>query len=495
MTSALLWTAIDAAAATDGMSIGDWAATGVSIDSRTTRPGDLFVALRGPTFDGHDYVADAFANGATAAVVHRAGRGVNPDAPLLIVDDTMDALADLGTYARLRTAARVVGVTGSVGKTGTKEALRLALEAQADGAGRTFATTGNLNNHWGVPLSLARMPADSRYGVFELGMNHAGEIAPLSRLVKPDVSIITTVEAVHIENFDSVEGIADAKAEIFAGMGPGGVAVLNRDNPHFPRLVAHARTQGIGRIWSFGEHADADARLVDCSLHATASAVNAVIRGEPIQYSLSAPGRHWVMNSLAVLLAVRALGGDPTVAARALSRIQPMRGRGQRTRIRIRDEAGTAGGFLLIDESYNASPVSVGAALKVLARTDLGDDGRRIAVLGDMLELGDHAAALHVGLKKDLVAAEVDQVFACGPMMAKLYDALPPGMRGGYAPDAASLAPMAAAAVRPGDAVVVKGSLGSRMALVVDALQALDIREEEEAGRGTAHPFKLVSGG
>jgi UDP-N-acetylmuramoyl-tripeptide--D-alanyl-D-alanine ligase len=339
------------------------------------------------------------------------------------------------------------------------------------------------------------MPAETRYGVFELGMNHANEIAPLSRMVKPDVSIITAVEAVHIENFDSVEGIADAKAEIFAGMGPGGVAVLNRDNPHFPRLVAHARTQGIGRIWSFGEHPDADARLVDCSLHATASAVAAVIRGEPIQYSLSAPGRHWVMNSLAVLLAVRAVGGDLTVAARALSRIQPMRGRGQRTRIRIRDAAGTTGGFLLIDESYNASPVSVGAALQVLARVDLGDDGRRIAVLGDMLELGDHAADMHVGLKDELAAAEVDQVFACGPMMAKLYDALPAAMRGGYAADSATLAPTVAAAVRPGDAVVVKGSLGSRMALVVDALQALDIQEEEEAGRGTAHPFKLVSGG
>jgi UDP-N-acetylmuramoyl-tripeptide--D-alanyl-D-alanine ligase len=487
MNQGLLWTAIDAAAATDGMAVGDWATTGVSIDSRTTQPGDLFVAIRGPNFDGHDFVADAFARGATAAVVHRACPGVTADAPMLIVDDTLDALVDLGSYARLRTPARIIGVTGSVGKTGVKEALKLGDQAP------TFATVGNLNNHWGVPLSLARMPVDTRYGVFELGMNHAGEIDPLSRQVKPDVSIITTVEAVHIENFDSVEGIADAKAEIFAGMGPGGVAVLNRDNPHFPRLVAHARTQGIGRIWSFGEHVDADARLVDCSLHATASAVNAVIRGEPIQYSLSAPGRHWVTNSLAVLLAARAIGGDVTLAARSLSKIQPLRGRGQRSRIRLSRD-GARGSVLLIDESYNASPVAVTAALKVLAQADLGDEGRRIAVLGDMLELGDHAAAMHVGLKKDLVAAEVDQVFACGPMMAKLYDALPPSMRGGCAPDAAQLAPLVTAALRPGDAVLVKGSAGSRMALAVDAIQALD-ESEEDTGSGSAHPFSLVSGG
>ena len=456
MSQNLLWTAQDAAAATGGTPIGAWQARRVSIDSRTVERGDLFVALVGPNFDGHQFA-------------HRPPVGVDPDAPLLVVDDTTEALNDLGTMGRLRFAGRVAAITGSVGKTSTKEALKVALAAQAP----TFATVGNLNNHWGVPLSLARMPADDAYAVLELGMNHAGEIEPLSRQCKPDVAIITAVEAVHLENFASVDGIADAKAEIFAGMQPDGTAILNRNNRQFPRLVAHARTAGIGQIWSFGEHVDADARLVDCSLHATCSAVSATIRGEPVQYSLSAPGGHWVLNSLSVLLAVKALGADVPAAASALSTIQPLKGRGARSRIRL-GRPGETGAFTLIDECYNASPTSVAASLSVLAKADPDDDGRRIAVLGDMLELGERAGTLHVGLKQPLVGADVDAVFACGPHMAKLFDALPPGMRGGYAADSASLAPMVAAAVRPGDVVMVKGSLGSRMALVIDALQALD---------------------
>ncbi|HET8729011.1 MAG TPA: UDP-N-acetylmuramoylalanyl-D-glutamyl-2,6-diaminopimelate--D-alanyl-D-alanine ligase [Alphaproteobacteria bacterium] len=488
MTSSVLWTALDAAAATDGTATGDWKATGVSIDSRTVRPGDLFIALQGPSFDGHDYVAEALAKGAAAAMVHRPVTAVAADAPLLMVDDTMEGLTSLGAMARLRMNGLITAVTGSVGKTGTKEALRLALEDQAP----TYATLGNLNNQWGVPLSLARMPAETAYGVFELGMNHAGEIEPLSRQVKPHVAIITTVEAVHTEHFSSVEGIADAKAEIFAGMGPASVAVLNRDNPYFARLVAHARTQGIGRIWSFGEHAQADARLVDCSLHATASAVNAVIRGEAIQYSLSAPGRHWVMNSLAVLLAVKALGADLTQAARALAKIAPPKGRGARNRVRLTRE-GETGAVLVIDESYNASPASMAAAIRVLAKSDLGDRGRRIAVLGDMLELGDEAPALHAALKHDLTAAEVDLVFACGPNMAKLYDVLPPTMRGACTADSAALLPIIAEAVRPGDAVMVKGSLGSRMAPIVEALQTLD-ESGGVNGNHTRRPKRAASG-
>ena len=472
-----LWTAQDVAAATSGTPIGQWTASGVSIDSRTVDPGDLFIALVGPNFDGHDYVADALNRGAAAAMVHRPPKAVTPDAPLLVVDDTMEALTALGTFARLRFAGRVVAVTGSVGKTSSKEALRTALSAQAP----TFATAGNLNNHWGVPLSLARMPAGHTYGVLELGMNHAGEIEPLSRQCKPDVAVITTVEAVHLENFDSVEGIADAKAEIFAGMNPTGTAVLNRNNRHFPRLVAHARTAGIGRVWSFGEHPDAEARLLDCSLHATCSAVSASICGEVLQYSLSVPGQHWVLNSLGVLLAVKALGGDPAAAARALSKIQPLKGRGARSRIRLLQDEQIAA-FTLIDECYNASPTSVAASLAVLGTTDPDGGGRRIAVLGDMLELGERAAALHVGLKQPLVAADVDLVFACGPNMAKLFDALPPAMRGAYAPDSRELAVKVAEAAEPGDVIMVKGSLGSRMALVVDALQALDSGEDGQSG-------------
>ncbi|MEO3434384.1 UDP-N-acetylmuramoylalanyl-D-glutamyl-2,6-diaminopimelate--D-alanyl-D-alanine ligase [Inquilinus sp. CAU 1745] len=482
MTGDALWTSLDAEAATAGRATGPaWAATGISIDSRSVRPGDLFIALQGPNFDGHDFVGDALAKGAAAAMIHRPVEGLPGDAPLLTVDDTMDGLVSLGGVARERSPALIAAVTGSVGKTGTKEALRLALEDQAP----TYANVGNLNNHWGVPLSLARMPEEARYGIFELGMNHAGEIAPLSRQVKPHVAIVTTVEPVHLEHFDSVEAIADAKAEIFAGMGPTGIAILNRDNPHFARLLAHARTQGVGRIWSFGDHPDADARLTDCSLHANASAVSAVVMGEPVQYSLSAPGRHWVTNSLAVLLAVKALGADLSSGARGLARITPPKGRGARSRIRFGRD-GRSGSFLLIDESYNASPASLAAALTVLGQTDLGPQGRHVAVLGDMLELGEQAAALHAGLREDLIARKVDLVFACGPLMANLYDTLPPAMRGGYAPDSAALAPLVADAVRDGDVVMVKGSLGSRMAPIVAALQALEPGGDAQNGLRTA---------
>lgn len=464
-----LWRAAEAAAATDGRSSGGWVATGVSIDSRTVQPGDLFVALKGPSFDGHDYVADALARGAAAAMVHRADGQWPVGAPLLRVRDTMSGLESLGIYARLRSEARVVAVTGSVGKTGTKEALRTALADQ----GATHASAGNLNNQWGTPLSLARMPADSAFGVFELGMNHPGEIAPLSRQVKPHVAIITTVAAAHLGNFDSEAQIADAKAEIFSGMGPDTTAVLNRDNPHYARLLAHARTQGIGRIWCFGESVGADARLLDCSLHATCSAVSAVIRGEPLQYSLPLAGRHWVLNSLAVLLAVRALGGDLALAARSLAKLQAVPGRGARRRLRLAGE-GAAGSLVLIDESYNASPVSVAAALDVLGRSDPGTGGRRIAVLGDMLELGDDASALHRGLRPLILANEVDQVFTCGPHMGDLFATLPDNLRGAHGADSAALAPLVAAAVGPGDVVMIKGSLGSRMDRVIAALDRLD---------------------
>lgn len=467
----VLWSAEDAARATDGMAAGDWTATGISIDSRTVCPGDLFVALKGPSFDGHDFAAAALARGAAAVMVHRPPADVAAEVPLLVVDDTMIGLEALGTYARLRSEARIIAITGSVGKTSTKEALAQCLSAQ----GTTYASQGNLNNQWGVPLSLARLPADAAFGVFELGMNHAGEISPLSRQVKPEVAIITTVEAAHLASFASVEGIADAKAEIFDGMDPRGVAILNGDNPHFARLVAHARTQGVGRVWSFGSSEHADARLIDCSLHPTASAVNVLIRGEPIQYSLSAPGRHWVMNSLAVLLAVKAAGGDFVAAARNLSKVTPGQGRGARQRLTISTPAGP-GQILLIDDSYNASPVSVAAALDVLGRSEIGSgsalSNRRIAVLGDMLELGPDAGRLHRELAGPIEQADIDLVFACGPNMRALYDALPAARRGAHAPDSGALAAIVADALQPGDVVMVKGSLGSRMAKVIDAIKA-----------------------
>jgi UDP-N-acetylmuramoyl-tripeptide--D-alanyl-D-alanine ligase len=462
--SAPLWTSTEAAAATGGTSARSWTASGVSIDSRTVKSGDLFVALAGPSFDGHDFIQAAIASGAAAAVASRRPAALAAEAPLLMVSDTMAALEALGRAARARSAARFAAITGSVGKTGTKEALRLVLSSE----GLTAASEGNLNNQWGAPLSLARMPREARYGVFELGMNHAGEIGPLSRQVQPDVAIITTIEAVHLEHFGSVEAIADAKAEIFEGMSPNGAVVLNRDNPHFARLVAAARTKGLSRILGFGTAEDAGARLTDCSTHATCSAVSAVIKGKPLQYSVSLPGRHHVMNSLGVLLAVQALGGDVVTAAQALATLKPIKGRGVRQRIPL--DQGT---LTIIDESYNASPVSMEASLQVLKASDPGAGGRRIAALGDMLELGERSPLLHAALAGPVQANGTDLVFCCGPNMKRLFDKLPAHLRGGWAEDAKALGPQIAEAMRGGDVVMVKGSAGSRMGIVVDALSAL----------------------
>jgi UDP-N-acetylmuramoyl-tripeptide--D-alanyl-D-alanine ligase len=461
----VLWTAGDAAAATNGTLHGaDWNALGVSIDSRTVEHGDLFIALAGPNFDGHAYAAKALAAGASAVLVSHRPDGLPADAPVLLVEDTFAALQDLGSVARLRAKARIVAVTGSVGKTSTKEALAVCLAALAP----TFATAGSLNNHWGVPLSLARMPADSVYAVFELGMNHAGEIGPLSRQVQPDVAVITTIEAVHLEFFSSVEAIADAKAEIFEGMSPNGTVVLNRDNPHYARLVAAARTKGLSRILGFGTADDAAARLTEVSAHATCSAVAAVIKGKPIQYSVSLPGRHHVMNSLGVLLAVQALGGDVAIAAQALASVKPIKGRGVRKRVQL------GGDWLtIIDESYNASPVSMEASFQVLKASEPSSGGRRIAVLGDMLEMGERSPLLHAALAEPLQSNGVDLVFCCGPNMKRLFDKLPTAMQGAWAENSTALAPRIAQALRGGDCVMVKGSLGSRMALIVDALSAL----------------------
>lgn len=473
-----LWTADEAAAAARGQASGGaWAATGVSIDSRTVRPGDLFVALSGPNFDGHDFVARALDAGAAAALVSRRPEGVGEGAPLVTCADTFAGLQDLGSASRRRASARIAAVTGSVGKTSTKEALRHALGA----LGPTFATEGSLNNHWGVPLSLARLPRGAAYGVFELGMNHAGELGPLSRQVLPDVAIITTVEAVHLEHFDSVEGIADAKAEIMEGVSPEGAVVLNRDNAHFARLLGAARARGIARVLTFGASDDADARLLDCSLHATCSGVTALVGGERIQYCLSMPGRHHVLNSLAVLLAASALGGDPAEAAKALCRIPPIKGRGQRRRIEL-----PQGPLTVIDESYNASPASVAATLQVLGSSDPGAGGRRVAVLGDMLELGASSPQLHAGLAQAVREAGIDLVFCAGPNMRHLFDRLPAASRGAHAEDSAALAPVVAAAVRAGDVVMVKGSAGSRMGRVVDALAALGAAEPARPSAGAA---------
>jgi UDP-N-acetylmuramoyl-tripeptide--D-alanyl-D-alanine ligase len=459
-----LWDAAEAAAATGGTASRDWQATGVSIDSRTVEPGDLFVALAGPNFDGHDFVADALRRGAAAALVHRVPTNVTDDASLLTVADTQGWLEALGRAARQRTAARIVGVTGSVGKTGTKEALRRAFERQ----GRTIASAGSLNNQWGVPLSLARMPRETAFGVFEMGMNHPGELDQLTRLVRPEIALITTVEPVHLGFFPSVEAIADAKAEIFNGMTARDAAVLNRDNQHFERLAAAARARGIVRVLGFGAHAEAAVRLIDCHLYATASAVTAAVMGEIIDYCVAIPGRHWVMNSLAVLAVVKAAGGDVGAAATALGTIEPLAGRGRRHRIAVK-----GGSVELIDESYNASPASMRAAIAVLSANAPEKSGRRIAVLGDMLELGEAAPLLHAELAVPIADAAIDLVFTVGRDMRALHDALPKERRGAHAANASEMAALLPARLKAGDVLTIKGSYGSRMRDIVERLLAV----------------------
>ena len=466
--SSPLWTWQAAKAATGGDVTQGWQARGVSIDTRTVAMGDLFVALKGPNFDGHDYVAGAFDKGAAVAMVtHRPGN-VAADADLIIVPDTMDGLTALARYRRAQSAARIVAVTGSVGKTGVKEALTYLLGR----AGETHASAGNLNNHIGAPLSLARMPIASEYGVFELGMNHAGEIEPLSRLVRPHVAVITTIAPVHLEFFASIEGIAEAKAEIFAGLEPGGTAVINRDNPQFDLLARRAREAGIVNIVGFGAHNDADFRLISVKTDAEGSRVDASFNGKTLKYRVSLPGRHQALNSLAVLAAIQALGADVAAAAKAFADIQPPKGRGARHKIKSGKIE-----FVLIDDSYNASPVSMAAALRILAEITPAKKGRRIAVLGDMLELGGDEAKFHRDMAGEAEAAGVDLVFAAGTRMAAMYEALPQQLRGGRADTSSELSPIIVNALRDGDVVLVKGSAGSKTGLIVNELLALDPRQ------------------
>jgi UDP-N-acetylmuramoyl-tripeptide--D-alanyl-D-alanine ligase len=459
-----LWTAQDAATATGGRNAGGgWQANGVSIDSRTVAAGDLFVALAGPKFDGHDFVAGALARGGAAAVVAKQPPKVEADAKLLLVADTQAALEALGRAARARAQGQIIAITGSVGKTGTKEALKTVLARQA----RAFASSGSLNNHWGVPLSLSRMPADSDYGIFELGMNHPGEIDALTRMVRPHVAVITTIEPAHLGFFSSVEAIADAKAEIFRGVERGGAAILNRDNPHYARLAKAAQDCGIARIIGFGTQSEAAVRLVRYELRDSGSTVTAAVMGEVIDYTIGIAGKHWIMNSLAVLAAVRAAGGDAKAAAAAMASLAPLAGRGERHRVAI-----AGGSFTLLDESYNASPASMRAAFAVLGSTQPEAGGRRIAVLGDMLELGAESPRLHASLAQSLVEAGTDLVFTLGDEMRALDDALPGARRGGHADSVGALSSLLGERLRTGDVVTVKGSHGSKLYELVAALLA-----------------------
>jgi UDP-N-acetylmuramoyl-tripeptide--D-alanyl-D-alanine ligase len=459
MTIQPLWTANDIARAIGGNVDGAIIANGVSIDSRSLEPGDIFVALNGPGLarDGHEFVAQALAAGASAALVSRDDVASVPDPRIIKVPDTQIALESLGRARRAAVNAHIIGVTGSVGKTGTKEALRHVLSAQ----GHTHASAASYNNLWGVPLSLARMPLDSRFGVFEMGMNHGGEITPLSHQVRPHAAIITTVEPVHLEFFASVAEIANAKAEIFAGMEQG-VAILNRDNPYFDRLVGIARQNIRVEVLSFGADPSSDMRLIEFRGDDTGSMVEVDFAGRKLSGRIGQPGRHIAQNCLAILAGVHALGGDVDQAMADLSTIGAIAGRGLRQIM-----PWGQGQLMVIDESYNASPPSVRAALAVLASVPA--KGRRIVVLGDMRELGAEADDLHRGLC-DAVMANADLLFACGRHMRALFDAVGPDHRGAYAENSAALAPMLREALQADDVVMIKGSLGSAMRVVVQDL-------------------------
>lgn len=478
-SSNAIWTAKEAAAATGGTAAGTWVATGLSIDTRTIQPGDLFVALKGDSLDGHDYVADAIKKGACAALVSRAIDGVADD-KLLVVADTLRGLEALGRAARARCGGKIVGVTGSAGKTGTKELLAAAFGA----LGQTHASGKSFNNHWGVPFSLASLHAGCDYAVFEMGMNNPGEIRPLTKMTRPHVAIITNILPIHVGNFEKgVEGIADAKAEIFEGVEPGGAAVIGRDGEWYGHLKARADALAL-KTYSFGEHGDSDARMIDCLEAANGSRVKASILGEDIEFSLQIAGRHIAANALAVLLAVKLAGGDIRKAAKAMARQEPIAGRGKREYI----ESGEKGNpVTLIDESYNASPAAMKAAFKVLAMIDPGRGGRRIAVLGDMYELGPDAAKYHAELAMPLEAAGVQLVYTSGPLMKNLYNAVPPELRGGHEDDTRELAKIVPDVLSPGDVVLVKGSRGGgekpRMQLVVEALRGVTgkLKQKERA--------------
>nr|WP_245215731.1 UDP-N-acetylmuramoyl-tripeptide--D-alanyl-D-alanine ligase [Pararoseomonas baculiformis] len=432
----------------DGVAI-----TGVSIDSRGIGSGELFVALRDAR-DGHDFVPDALSRGAACAMVDRAIPGA---APLLRVDDTLAGLTELGAAGRARSAARFVAVTGSVGKTSTKEMLAAGLAA----CGSVHAAVASYNNHWGVPLTLARMPVSAGYGVIEIGMNTRGEIAPLSRLARPHVAVIITIAPAHLGRLGSIEAIAEEKADIVAGLEPGGVAVLPAEGAQAGLLRRRAEEAGV-RVVTFGD--GGDARLLDWQGEADRQSFRVGLGGQAFPVSLAVPGRHMAMNACAALAAAQALGADPSRFAEGLSAFSALAGRGARVVI-----PAPGGTLLLLDESYNANTVSMRAALAVLAAQR---EMRRVAVMGDMLELGDEGVAMHAALATD-AAACADIVFTCGPQMQALHDALPPEKRGAHAPDSAALAPMVADALRARDAVLVKGSLGSRMAVVVRAIKAI----------------------
>ena len=460
-----LWTSADLVAAMNGRPIGNLpqGVTGISIDSRGITPGEAFFAIKGDRVDGHDFASLAVANGAALLVVSEAklpalGRLVSP---MIVVPDVLQALVDLGCAARDRTAARIIAVTGSVGKTTTKEMLRQALAP----SGSVHASVASFNNHWGVPLTLARMPETTDFGIFEIGMNHAGEIRPLVSMVRPHIAMVTTIAPAHLGNFRDLEEIAAAKAEIFEGVVPGGHALINRDNEQYAFLEKAARAAGVSHIHSFGADPKAEFRLLDFASGPEGSLLRAAIGGQTLEVPMGAPGRHIAENAVAVLGAVHLAHGDIEKAMAGLATMQAEKGRGRRYRL-----AKDGGWFTLIDESYNANPTSMRAAIALLRDGEPHGQGRRIAVLGDMLEMGEHSPAVHAGLAEPLTEAGIATVWLGGPDMAALRAALPNVVETVYRETADALAAHALESVRPGDVLVVKSSKGTGFSRIVAAL-------------------------
>ena len=476
MSTTPLWTSADAVIATAGQTTAPWQANGVSIDTRTLQPGDLFVALKDAR-DGHDFVAQALTKGAAAALVSHRPEGVATDTPLLIVPDVLQALEKLGTFARARTRAKVVGVTGSVGKTSTKEMLRAILGGQ----GRVHAAEASYNNHWGVPLTLARMPADADFAVIEIGMNHPGEIAPLARMAQPHVVMITIVAPAHLEAFADVDAIAHEKAAIMDGLVTNGTAILNADLPTTPILLAKAASVGANASL-FGTKPGAQYHMDHADVTDDATVVRATRHGAALLYKVRTPGKHFALNALGALAVADALGCDPTIAACDIGNWQPPAGRGTRETIQLDRVDETS--FQLIDDAFNANPASMAASLDVLiaAQPENGvgrvGQGRRIAILGDMLELGHTETALHAAIARHPGLSAIHIIHCVGPRMRALHAALPRGQRGEWVETAAELAAHARQLVDAGDIVLVKGSKGSMVSLVVDDLRKM--------GQGTA---------
>ncbi|WP_370228155.1 UDP-N-acetylmuramoyl-tripeptide--D-alanyl-D-alanine ligase [Cognatishimia sp.] len=466
-----LWTSAEAAAATGGKTVGAWVVDGVSIDTRTIEQGDLFVALKAAR-DGHEFVAQALEKGAGAALVSHVPEGLPADAPLLIVEDVLTGLEDLGRAARARMTGKVVAVTGSVGKTSTKEMLRTVLGGQ----GRVHASVASYNNHWGVPLTLARMPKDTEFAVIEIGMNHPGEIAPLAALASPHVAVVTTVAPAHLEAFENVAGIAREKGSIFSGLAPQGTAIFNADldvTPILSDIAADFADTSVG----FGETEDAQFRLTEVRVTDRATVGHGTAHGKALLYKVGVPGRHYAMNGLAVLAVADVLGLDTAIAISDLGLWEPGAGRGLRDILRI-DPADNRRTIELIDDAYNANPASVRASLEVLSVAELSGEGaaetaRRIAYLGDMKELGPREKELHREIA-DLAAVEkIDRIHCIGPLMKELYDALPIDKRGRWTETSEEMAKGVTRDLHAGDIVAAKGSLSMGVARVVDAIRKL----------------------